>query len=601
MIMQGQPGKVINAFNASSLEKAKKYVEKHYGLLPISQSDEEVKDIFSGKNPNITKEYLDGSVWKITSSTPIGEIALIVVIPNTFPDALPKIFLSPQDIKSYHPIPHLDKTGFICTSDPNHAVVSEGECGRAVQRLIEKAIENLVKGKQDKNETDFIDEFLAYWDEKARIGMLSLVKPGEKPFQIKICKLSKHILGHKIVLAESEEEIEQWISTIDAECIIEKKRNAIYLPLPQFNPVKVNKLSDMLRVLDMPEEKDALEAVKSYFSQTSEYHFILGSLKIRGERSLFGMCVWGMNKVQARGFRVGKAPIDFVLRTARGKIIQKARVQRIDMERILKRGGASTNTFYGTAVTIIGCGSLGSYLSMSLARCGLSKIKLIDNELLEVTNVARHLCGFDEVRQKKVDAVKRRITKHFPSIKCETYHSNVLSLIKKDEANLSGSDVIICALGNVGVERRLNYVFKKARVKTPIVYIWMEPFGVAGQILYVNPTRRACYNCCFDDSGFFKYSVVAPSQEFSKRESGCQSTFLPYSALDVEQFISIVGRKIIYFAEKKPSETELYTWIGNVNEFEKMGNTIQDGYVADKPYTTIKTKIIPDDKCELCR
>jgi len=157
---------------------------------------------------------------------------------------------------------------------------------------------------------------------------------------------------------------------------------------------------------------------------------------------------------------------------------------------------------------------------MSLARCGLSKIKLIDNELLEVTNVARHLCGFDEVRQKKVDAVKRRITKHFPSIKCETYHSNVLSLIKKDEANLSGSDVIICALGNVGVERRLNYVFKKARVKTPIVYIWMEPFGVAGQILYVNPTRRACYNCCFDDSGFFKYSVVAPSQEFSKRESG---------------------------------------------------------------------------------
>ena len=52
------------------------------------------------------------------------------------------------------------------------------------------------------------------------------------------------------------------------------------------------------------------------------------------------------------------------------------------------------------SVVIVGCGSIGSHLAMCLAKSGVSKFTLIDNDIVVAENVPRHLCDMVDFFQK---------------------------------------------------------------------------------------------------------------------------------------------------------------------------------------------------------
>ena len=152
----------------------------------------------------------------------------------------------------------------------------------------------------------------------------------------------------------------------------------------------------------------------------------------------------------------------------------------------------------------------------------------------------------------------------------------------------------------MSIERRINFIQRKGEIDCPVVYLWIEPFGVGGQILFVHPNEHGCYECCFDNNGIFKYSITRSDEEFQKRESGCQSTFIPYSSLQIEQFISIVCKKILTVLDKGLKESILYTWIGDIKEFEDMKFKINSMYATKSPYSIIERKILSQEICETC-
>ena len=57
---------------------------------------------------------------------------------------------------------------------------------------------------------------------------------------------------------------------------------------------------------------------------------------------------------------------------------------------------------------IIGCGSVGSLVALELARSGVGKFVLIDNDILEYHNICRHQCSILEVGQFKSIALKKK-------------------------------------------------------------------------------------------------------------------------------------------------------------------------------------------------
>lgn len=63
----------------------------------------------------------------------------------------------------------------------------------------------------------------------------------------------------------------------------------------------------------------------------------------------------------------------------------------------------------GKKVAMVGCGSLGSKIGTSLARCGVGAFYLVDDDLLLPENLLRHDLDWRDVGYGKADALSRRI------------------------------------------------------------------------------------------------------------------------------------------------------------------------------------------------
>ena len=190
--------------------------------------------------------------------------------------------------------------------------------------------------------------------------------------------------------------------------------------------------------------------------------------------------------------------------------------------------------------------------------------------------------------------------RHFPHIDCSSSKDDILDLLEKDESVLNTYNLCVVAIGDKGVERRLSYLLKKGIIKSPIIFIWMEPYGAAGHFLYIHPNKGGCFQCCFDQDGLFKYSVAKFNKELFFRESGCQNTFVPYSNLEIDSFINTAAREILYCLENKPNQSFLLTWLGDLNFLRSLGYNVNNMWVADLDYSTHKMTILQNVNCEVC-
>lgn len=602
--MQDQHDNLLTNFYKNSIQNAKLYLEAKYRLIS-NTNDEEILDIARILSPEYP-EYEE--FWKIELNGSLRCFTFILAIPDTFPDTFPKIYLSKKDFQEIYPVPHLDKNRFVCTRNPEVVFLNDKKPGEAIEELINIAVKILEQGIKTENQSDFIEEFLAYWNEKTQYSFLSLFVPTDKIANLKIFKLSKNIFRSKYIVSESKEDVEKWVAPFKINIDESEDIGCLYLPLSKFYPLSFEKDEDVSNILkNLSNKEEHTKAVGNYFNQNRHYYIIISSFPIKKERILFGWRHKGWSGVRFKGFRKNHVPLHARLTHTKTKNnpIEKIEIIRLDKERIFKRGGTmSTLLSKNVSIALVGCGSLGSYLAMSLSRCGISKFLLIDKDYLEPENVPRHLCGFIEASQhmKKVDAVKKKLIEHFPYIECRTHFGDVLQLYQKENITLKDYDLAIIAIGSVSIERRINYLLRKGSISCPVVYLWIEPFGVGGHILYIHPSNGGCYECCFDNNGNFLYSIVEPAGrgKFQKRESGCQSTFLPYSSLDIEHFISVSCKKILHVLEKEKEISILYTWLGDIEEFERLGYRINSIHDAQLPYRIIEKNILSQKSCSLC-
>ena len=73
-------------------------------------------------------------------------------------------------------------------------------------------------------------------------------------------------------------------------------------------------------------------------------------------------------------------------------------------------GENSTKKLAEKSVILFGLGGVGSYTAEALARAGIGKLTIVDNDTVSVTNLNRQLCALHStVGKAKVEVVKERI------------------------------------------------------------------------------------------------------------------------------------------------------------------------------------------------
>lgn len=130
-------------------------------------------------------------------------------------------------------------------------------------------------------------------------------------------------------------------------------------------------------------------------------------------------------------------------------------------------GENSTSVLSDKNVILFGLGGVGSYTAEALARAGIGRLTIVDNDDVSVTNINRQLCALrSTVGKAKVDVVKERILDINP-------HCEVTALKKfylpenADEFNLQSFDYIADAIDTVSA--KIDLAVKSAQYGIPMI------------------------------------------------------------------------------------------------------------------------------------
>lgn len=115
-------------------------------------------------------------------------------------------------------------------------------------------------------------------------------------------------------------------------------------------------------------------------------------------------------------------------------------------------GADAMERLRNTHAAVFGIGGVGSYTAEALARSGIGRITLIDNDTVNITNINRQLIALHStIGQAKVDAAKRRILDINPA--CEVTSLNLF--YTGTEVELSQFDWIADAIDSVSAKLAL--------------------------------------------------------------------------------------------------------------------------------------------------
>ena len=127
--------------------------------------------------------------------------------------------------------------------------------------------------------------------------------------------------------------------------------------------------------------------------------------------------------------------------------LNKSQVERFSRQLIKKKiGVAGQKKILSSKVLIVGIGGLGCPAAENLVRAGIGSIGLIDNDIVNLSNIHRQgLFNSKDLKKSKVYVAAKKLKEINPSTKIKTYNSrlnkkNIKKIIKDYELIIDGSD-----------------------------------------------------------------------------------------------------------------------------------------------------------------
>jgi adenylyltransferase/sulfurtransferase len=144
------------------------------------------------------------------------------------------------------------------------------------------------------------------------------------------------------------------------------------------------------------------------------------------------------------------------------------------------------------SVCIVGIGGLGNPIVTRLAAMGVGKIRIVDRDVIELSNLHRQtMFNEDDIGQVKVETAAKKLRKLNQDIVIEELPISINDYTALDVVD--GCDVVIDALDSVNARYSLN----KACIEKKIPFVTGAAVGVTGQSFTILPNESACYHCLF--------------------------------------------------------------------------------------------------------
>src|SRR6476661_4082202 len=143
-------------------------------------------------------------------------------------------------------------------------------------------------------------------------------------------------------------------------------------------------------------------------------------------------------------------------------------------------------------VCVVGVGGIGNPIVTQLTAMGIGKLKIVDRDVIEISNLHRqHLYTENDIGKVKVEVAVERLKGINPTVEIEAVPVSVSKYTA--ESIIKGFDVVIDALDSIDARYALN----DACIKFDIPFIYAGALGMLGSVCTILPNKSACLRCIF--------------------------------------------------------------------------------------------------------
>lgn len=216
-------------------------------------------------------------------------------------------------------------------------------------------------------------------------------------------------------------------------------------------------------------------------------------------------------------------------------------------------------------ISLIGAGSLGSYLAEQLIRNGYKSLSIYDNDVFEPENLMRHHSKLVYKGAKKTLALKYDLESIHPEI--QVFNEDALDANNIEDV-IRNTDIIIFTIGSTDEQLKYNDLLYKKEYKGSVFYIWLEAGGINSHILINSTNKKGCFRCLHSGKkgeyvpNVFNENTI--NTELSTIRNGCGATRVEYGTSVILRTISV----FLDVLKKRDYHSEQDNYVININNFE---------------------------------
>lgn len=551
------------------------------------------------KTSEIAGAYVD--IWLVETEVEISnraiDVSYYLCFKYTFPYSLPKVILNKYDLPFKY-IPHVEENNSMCLFEDNVTYSTDNPFG-IIQECLERANKAIKDGYENVNKSHFAEEIKAYWSNKyenepeLNFGFMHsfLLHPIHTSTVNVICQTKGIFGGYKCIIYDSEEQslIRFFNENKKNDFVLSQGLFIADLTIPDTPPYLItnNLLISMLST-------DSIVSFRKYMNsknQAEKYVFFY-----LNKSGLIGGIRYPIIETNIKGFRPNKlSPFDVLANQKKSEKVRRLLSVEYSNNRIENRTSGEITRKY--KLLIAGLGSIGSHLVYFLNNINYPDFVFVDNDVLSIDNIGRHLLGYADVRKAKVDAMVEYIKLIRPDQSVFGSQTVFEEYINTHLDALNKNDYLFVAIGNKQAEDFLIKMMVDNIISVPVFILWVEPYLASGQCLYLKPHDAQKYHEQFCKSSY-NHHVISNDEynnlenpKLERREAGCQASFSPYSSNDLVLFLSALYPHINNVIKGIQQSSFRFCWIGDLNKITELDIAISDGYSSSDSFTSKLTEI----------
>ncbi|MEP6987812.1 MAG: ThiF family adenylyltransferase [Chloroflexota bacterium] len=181
----------------------------------------------------------------------------------------------------------------------------------------------------------------------------------------------------------------------------------------------------------------------------------------------------------------------------------------MNFDRVERLIGASNLGLLKTKrVGVVGLGSGGGFVALTLAMSGVGKFVLVDDDVLENTNIVRHVADSRYIGRPKAEVVAELIKLRNPDAEVEVR----VGRIEQNMDVLEHLDLLVSGVDGEGPKYVLNQACLKRNLTA--VYAGVYERGEGGDVVVIHPYDGPCYACWAEElREGLAVSNLAPGEE----------------------------------------------------------------------------------------